>query len=220
MNHPGYRRRRLAREAADLRAAGLLQREISDALGIRRSYVSELLRDPDGTLAKRRKDSYRQPCVDCGAITSGCEGLKPVPRCQPCASARTGAAMMIWTPGRIIQAIQEWARVYGEPPAMPDWNPWSARNQLHDEERARRWERANGRWPWFTSVVIRFGSWNEGMLAAGFQPRDTVGSVENHRRRRSIRNRDSRDRAQAVRAGGAAAAERRPADPPREKATA
>jgi len=145
VNHPGERRQRLAREAAVLRGAGLLQREIMEALGISQTYVSELLRDPSGTVGKQRKERYRQPCVDCGAPTSGSDGRRAEPRCIPCASARSGASLMVWTPGRVIEAIQEWARIYGEPPSSDDWNPWAARNDLHDEERARRWERAGVR---------------------------------------------------------------------------
>jgi len=187
VNHPGERRQRLAREAAELRAAGLLYDEIGEALGISRSYASALLLDPTGTLGKQRKQRYRQPCVDCGAVTSGAEGRKETPRCQPCAAWRSGAAQQIWTPGRVIEAIQDWAAIYGEPPSSVDWNPWAARHVVHDEERARRWERADGRWPWFTIVHQRFGSFSEGLLAAGFQPRDPVGSVENQKRRRSMR---------------------------------
>jgi transcriptional regulator with XRE-family HTH domain len=71
VNTPGYRRRRLAGEARRLRDAGLLQREIQERLGVSRAYVSELLNDPDGTAAKRRKQRYAGVCVDCGAPTSG-----------------------------------------------------------------------------------------------------------------------------------------------------
>lgn len=186
VNQPGYRRQRLAREAADLRAAGLPAREIAEALGISRSYAAELIADPSGTKAKQRKQRYAQPCVDCGEPTSGGEGRREEPRCVPCAAARAGLENMIWTPERVIAAIQEWVALYGDPPAIPDWSPYHAR-ALHDEERARRWERADGRWPWYTVVFNRFGSWNEGLRAAGFEPRAPHGGGGNQHRRRTRR---------------------------------
>jgi hypothetical protein len=68
---------------------------------------------------------------------------------------------------------------------MPDWNPWQARDRLGDEARARRFE--SGHWPWYTSVVIRFGSWNAGIRAAGFTPRANHGGGGNIYRRRDLR---------------------------------
>lgn len=187
VNHPGYRRQRLAREAAELRRAGLLHREIAEALGVSRSYAAELLIDPDGTLAKQRKMRYAGVCVDCGAPTSGCEGRRASPRCLQCASWASAVSRQKWTAELLIARIQEWARIYGEPPAMPDWGSWTARNQLRDEARAQRFEDADGHWPWFTVVVRRFGSWSEGLRAAGFEPRAPHGGGGNQRRRRDAR---------------------------------
>jgi len=187
VNHTGYRRQRLAREAATLRGSGLTAREIGEALGISRSYAAELFSDPSGSVAKQRKERYRQPCVDCGAPTSGGEGRKETPRCVRCAPVYFAPLQTIWTAGRIIEAIQDWARIYGEPPSSVDWNSWSARNVLHDEARASRFERGNGRWPWFTYVHRTFGSFNEGLLAAGYEPRAPHGGAGNELRRRNRR---------------------------------
>lgn len=180
-----YRKRMLASQAAELRARGLLHREIADALGISSSYAAELCDDPTGWKSKERKKRYAGACVDCGAPTSGCEGLKPEPRCQPCAAVKSGADNRQWDATRIINAIQEWAHIYGEPPGMMDWNPWGARNQIHDEQRALRWEEADGRWPWFTIVVNRFGTWSNGIEAAGFERRAPNGGGGNMERRRA-----------------------------------
>lgn len=80
------RREEFARLAANLRAAGCLQREIAEALGISRGYACELLRDPTGALAWQRKQSYGGTCVGCGRRTDGSNGRKKASkRCAKCA---------------------------------------------------------------------------------------------------------------------------------------
>lgn len=168
---------------------GLIWREIGEALGISRSYASDLYLDPDGARSRARKDSYAQPCVDCGASTSGSEGRKIAPRCHDCAAAKAGLARTYWTAALIIERIQEWVALYGAPPAIADWSPQHARQALGDEARAQRFESADGRWPWFTIVFDRFGSWNDALEAAGFAPRARNGGDGNELRRRSVRAR-------------------------------
>jgi hypothetical protein len=144
----------------------------------RRKYCSE----------RCRKSTYGQACVDCGTRTThGAEGPKMAePRCGPCSRQHR----VIWTAEKIIERIQAWATVYGEPPAMPDWNPWDARHRLRDEARAERFEA--GSWPTFRSVVERFGTWNAGITAAGFAPRAAHGGGGNE-----LRHRDHRSKAAA-----------------------
>ena len=89
-----------------------------------------------------------------------------------------------WPARRIIAAIQDWAAIYGEPPAVKDWSPTGAR-YLHDEKRAHRFESESPRWPWFTLVVNRFGTWNAAIKAAGFEPRAAHGGDGNTSRRRT-----------------------------------
>lgn len=181
-------RAQLAREVETLRGLGFLQREIADALGISRSYASELCIDPTGEAARARKDTYKDACVDCGAETSGSEGRRVEPRCVRCAAVKSALTDRTkWTAAIIIARIQEWADLYGEPPSGTDWNPWSARNVLHDEDRARRFEDGLGHWPWFTLVVNRFGSFSAAIEAAGFAPRDPFWTPENYKRSRRFR---------------------------------
>lgn len=94
---------------------------------------------------------------------------------------------MVWTPEAILSAIWEWSEIHGEPPAMADWNPRNARHAYHDEERARRFEDEQPRWPWFTIVVRAFGSWNAAIEAAGFAGRAAHGGDGNGARHRSMR---------------------------------
>lgn len=83
---------------------------------------------------------------------------------------------LIWTEQRIIDALQEWARIYGQPPTTVDWAPNIARAR-GNEEQARRFEEgfARGDWPWFSIVITRFGSWNRGLAAAELPTRPRRG---------------------------------------------
>ena len=70
---------------------------------------------------------------------------------------RSPAAPMprkFWTKEEIIQKIQEWQAEHGLPPAKTDW-------QKNDE------------WPSHGSVAYHFGSWSDGIRAAGFLPLPT-----------------------------------------------
>lgn len=136
-----------------------------------------------------RKAQYAGTCVDCGAPTSGSEGRRAEPRCPPCTAIKNGLERTVWTRETIIAAIRDWATKYGEPPGAFDWQPWSARNVIHDELRARRFEDAGGRWPSITAVCGVFGSWNAAIEAAGFAARAPHGGGGNVARRR--RNRHS-----------------------------
>lgn len=61
--------------------------------------------------------------------------------------------------------MEEWVETYGEVPMQMDWNPAQARSR-GDENRAVRFEAANGRWPNAKRVYDRFGSWEAGVRAA------------------------------------------------------
>lgn len=176
------------REARWLRDhEGWTLREIGERYGVATSTVDAWLQDPDGIALRARKDFYAAPCVDCGAPTSGSEGRRREPRCQSCANIH--ADRKVWPRQVIIDAIQAWAREYGEPPAAPDWNPWHARSVFGDEERAARFERDNaaGKYPSFITVIDAFGSWNAGIKAAGFTSRPAHGGGVNVQRRRNQR---------------------------------
>ena len=133
----------------------------------------------------RKQTLYAQPCVDCGTETNGSDGRVDVPRCRPCASAVSGAERKVWTRERIIAALQWWASEFGEPPAIPDLSATHSR-YLGDSARAERAERLihAGHMPHFRTVVKEFGTWNEGISAAGFEARAPHGGGGNELRRR------------------------------------
>lgn len=175
-------------EAQRMRAEGMLLREIAEHFGIAHQTAHYWITDPDGVALRARKDSYAQPCVECGAPTSGSEGRREEPRCQPCTAIKNGDERKIWTREAVVLAIQEWAAEHGEPPAVCDWGPTYARI-LHDEDRARRFEVADGCWPHAVTVRRMCGSWAAALTAAGFEPRAPHGGGGNELRRRSARQR-------------------------------
>lgn len=180
-----------------LQDEGLTHREIADRLGKSRSAVASILHDPDGSKQRERRKRYQGECVICGKATDGSNGRDRAPRyCieHLKLDKEYRARLIKWPEARIIACIQDWNEMYGEPPAAPDWGPTIARGQLHDEERANRFEAAEGRWPWFTIVVRRFGSWNAGIVAAGLEPRQSGGGGSNVCRRRSVTCSESEER--------------------------
>jgi Homing endonuclease associated repeat len=78
-------------------------------------------------------------------------------------------AESFWTRDDLIERIQAWNETYGSPPGARDWSPSMARKQGRDDI-AERFER-DGCWPYVNTVQRVFGSWNEGVRAAGFTPR-------------------------------------------------
>lgn len=177
-------------EARRLREQGQTLAQIGERYGVSHNTISTWLNDPDGTrMAARRAKSARAcagRCGVCGAQTHGSRGRINAPdHCPTCSTEERTT----WTRDAIILAIQEWAAKYGEPPSSPDWNDWQARNELHDEERVRRYERerAAGTCPCHKTVHRVFGSWNAAIEAAGFQPRAAHGGGGNEQRRRSMR---------------------------------
>lgn len=66
----------------------------------------------------------------------------------------------------ILDAIRDWAREHGAPPAQADWDPGRAR-RLGQAWRAERFEA--GRWPTSKMVRSQFGALGLAIEAAGFE---------------------------------------------------
>lgn len=163
-------RRERARQAAALRAQGMLYREIAAHLGITTGYAQELVTDPDGSRVRARRDRYRGRCRDCGAPTGVSRGRdKALERCRPCWDRyRT-----LWTREAIVERIQAWVELYGRTPTATDWNPGMAEAWGRPDIADRF--RQDGCWPYTTTVQVRFGSWNDAIRAAGYTPRKPGG---------------------------------------------
>lgn len=187
---PGLTRLQKAQLAATWRASGLTVREIAKVLGISRSYASSLLLDPDGSKDRERKKKYAQPCENCGTLTNGSDGRKQHPLCGNCghehAAAVSRAVNTVWTAELIISRIQEWAELYGQPPAQADWCPTFC-YRLNDPDRAQPYLDAGGYWPPHTVVYRRLPSWSAAIAAAGFTPRNPTGKGNPNRKQRRER---------------------------------
>lgn len=85
----------------------------------------------------------------------------------PATKARGGRKAR-WTSAAVIEKIQEWNRLYGEPPVTADWNPSLARWRCQEFRIARY--RA-GDWPSVNAAKAPFdGSFDTAVRAAGLVP--------------------------------------------------
>ena len=81
----------LAAAVAELRSAGLTDRDVAARLGISRSYANALRTDPDGLKQRSRRERYRGTCRKCGCATTGCQGFNAPTICAPCFRAEIRA---------------------------------------------------------------------------------------------------------------------------------
>jgi hypothetical protein len=91
-----------------------------------------------------------------------------VPRVQSSPRRRASTGPRTYTPDEIIAAIKRWVVLYGEPPAMIDWEPSRARRtgQIWRAERSE-----SGEWPSARMVTCQFAGFNAAVEAAGLRPR-------------------------------------------------
>lgn len=179
----------LARRATALRRDGRLIREIAAELHVSRSYASALLNDPDGAQARARKDSYRRSCPSCGKPMTGCYGPAHQPGlCITCSRIEQSDAK-VWTDAAVIAALRRFYDRYGRAPAAHDTKFGLAPSQRSkfSPERFAEIEKvtAEMRLPVPGTVAARFGSWNDGLRAAGL-PLNRTGTPS-HRSRRTPR---------------------------------
>lgn len=138
------------REALRLRADGLRWAEIGDLLGISPDTARRYVRVHD--------------CERCGEpiLATG------VRLCRGCSAANRSRWGEPFSGAEIVAAIRTWRHLEGRAPAQVDWHP-------ADRGGSPRWERECPRWPPASQVIDRFGSWNAGLQAAGFdRPRPPV----------------------------------------------
>lgn len=122
-------------------------REIAAEMGVATSTVDAWLNDPGGQRLQARKDSYAGTCDTCGGPTDGSNGRgKASVRCITC---------RMWTPEAVLEALMAWGDDHGGiPPREID---------------ARTGMEGHGRLPYQPTVRKLFGSWNAGLLAAGYE---------------------------------------------------
>ncbi len=151
------------------RTAGLPVRSPRQARDLRRVHQSE------------RERAMVERLRDCGDFEVAADEFDVRPRrirevakrmapelLAPLGRAEPRVARGYWTREAIIQAIHDWTSAYGEPPRATDWRPATALRNGQPERAARFSE---GLWPHASTVLKRFGRWNEAIYAAGYEPR-------------------------------------------------
>lgn len=153
------RAERLA-QVLPLREQGLTYAEIGKRLGITRSYVEDLVKDPKGIKmlerARRHRMTSKHPCARCGKPCTS-----RATRCQACERE----ILKVWTREAIIEAIRFFVASEGRLPAATDWN----RSIQHRSRRST--PAVYEGYPSLGVVQKEFGSWNKAIEAAGFTPR-------------------------------------------------
>jgi transposase len=156
-------------EAKRLRDDGWLLREIAAQFGVSTSTIMRWTNAEYNArhLAQSRANRlrYRGECRDCGTPTIGDAPGNAPERCIPCNGAHVRALTRAW----IIDSFREWHALFGAPPTATDWNPAKARSRGRGDL-AERYASTGRPWPGTSVVMNHFGSWNAGMLAAGFEP--------------------------------------------------
>lgn len=130
---------------------GLTITAIAREMNISVSYASSLIADPTGEMERARKRKYLKRCKTCGVLCHG-------EYCRDHSAKERGKKRRKWDEGMVIEAMQEWDVMTGNPPTIKDW--W-VREGLPE-------------WcPTYKTVYRVFGKggWNKAMEAAGFEPR-------------------------------------------------
>lgn len=149
------------REILAMRANGLSSGQIAIKLGMKPRTVNNIFSDPDGEKMRARKEGYRGTCRRCGGPTTGGDGRAKAPTICAACCAIEQHENRYWTRARIVAAIQRFAEENGRPPLAPEWNS------------AGHGQNGDG-YPGPAFVIREFGSWANGIEAAGF-PRPRIG---------------------------------------------
>jgi len=76
-----------------------------------------------------------------------------------------------WTSEVVVAAMRTWHKKYGQPPRSFDWAPSTGRAAGLLPDGPSVWELHYPRWPSAGTVAARFGSWCNGLRAAGLPAR-------------------------------------------------
>jgi hypothetical protein len=143
------KRERLYPEIKRLREdEGLLWREIGERVGVSLKAAHDYYHDPTGEKARQRKAKNNGTCTDCGGETKNSGSVIAPERCRECANPE-------WTRDGVLEALRDWGDDHGGiPPREVD---------------ARIGNEGHGRLPYWDTVRKFFGSWNAGLLTAGYE---------------------------------------------------
>lgn len=86
--------------------------------------------------------------------------------------AERWAARHTWSRERVIEALKDWVREFGEPPMRQEFSPAGAEWLASPHrERAQRWMQEHPRWPSAAAAGSYFDSWADALRAAGLPAR-------------------------------------------------
>lgn len=92
-----------------------------------------------------------------------CIGVAPRRRAKQLAGRRRQ-----WSRGRVLDAVQAWAREVGVAPYAYDWDRDAARKIGREESQGmQKWTREYPRWPSTRTATALFGSWRGLLTEAG-----------------------------------------------------
>lgn len=171
-----------AAAAARLRATGMTLMQIADTMGISYSYAQDLVSDPDGAKARKRRERYGDPCAGCGRRLHGSDGYARRPGytgyCTGCLVERD--MLLVWTRDEIISTFRWFHQQTGRSPTSGD-DKIMQPSQRHMFSTARIRE-AEALAPYTRQLprpaVVKdmFGSWGVALDAAGL-PRPRLGGA-------------------------------------------
>ena len=72
-----------------------------------------------------------------------------------------------WDRARIVAALHDWNRLWGQPPRSYEWAPASSGARRRPTLGCRLWAVRHPRWPSKATVARHFGTWNAALEAAG-----------------------------------------------------
>lgn len=76
-----------------------------------------------------------------------------------------------WNRERVITALRDWAREFGEPPRVTEWGPPESAPDASTRQRAQRWAAEHPRWPSPETVAKYLDSWSAALEEAGLRKR-------------------------------------------------
>lgn len=109
-----------------------------------------------------KQTMYARYCIDCGTQLNGSNGNGPnaATRCRPCNDKQTTQPTERW----IIDSIHEWHHLFGRPPTAMEWSPAQARHKGRPDL-VEQHKQTGRPWPAPSTVIKRFGSWNQALQA-------------------------------------------------------
>lgn len=127
--------------------------------GYEKAWVLRPAVDPGGRRNRSRFAQHltqvekRKPC-ECGCQMDAVTKAEPQPDQTPAVVPPRAPAQRIRSEEELLDLIRQWVADFCEPPSIEQW-------------KAKRRERGLPSW---TVISARFGTWNQAIRAAGFEP--------------------------------------------------